>query len=61
MQISHISSYRVQSYHTARALLNEMANTEKITVDQMLQSDYLTKNDVALFRQVNYVEKKNEK
>lgn len=43
---------KVQSYHTARALLTEMTNTEGISVDQMLQSEYLTKNDVALFREM---------
>lgn len=43
---------RVKSYHTARALLTEMTNTEGITVDEMLQSEYLTKADVALFREV---------
>ncbi|KAG2201331.1 hypothetical protein INT47_001419, partial [Mucor saturninus] len=43
---------KVKSYHTARALLTEMTSAEGITVDEMLQSEYLTKNDVALFREM---------
>ncbi|GAA5797577.1 hypothetical protein HPULCUR_002965 [Helicostylum pulchrum] len=43
---------KVKSYHTARALLTEMTNTEGISVDEMLKSEYLTNSDVALFREM---------
>ncbi|OBZ91143.1 DNA-directed RNA polymerase, mitochondrial [Choanephora cucurbitarum] len=43
---------KVKSYHTARALLRDLSETENITVDQMLRSQYLSKDDVHLFRQM---------
>lgn len=45
--------YRSNSFHTARALLQEMTETDGITVEEMLQSHYLTKSDIALFRKVS--------
>ncbi|RCI03293.1 DNA-directed RNA polymerase [Rhizopus stolonifer] len=43
---------RSNSYHTARALLQEMTEVDGIEVEQLLDSNYLTKSDITLFRKL---------
>ncbi|RCI02134.1 DNA-directed RNA polymerase [Rhizopus stolonifer] len=48
---------KVKSYHTAKALLRDLAETEGINIEQMLRSEYLSKNDVEMFREMISVSK----
>ncbi|KAI9283351.1 hypothetical protein BY458DRAFT_467671 [Sporodiniella umbellata] len=41
---------RSKSYHTARALLQEMTEVDGIEIDELLLSAFLTKSDITLFR-----------
>lgn len=43
---------RMESYHTARELIREMAFEEGIPVEDLLKSEYLEKSDIELFRKV---------
>ena len=42
----------MESYHTARELIREMAFDEGIPVEDLLKSEYLAKSDIELFRKV---------
>lgn len=44
--------YRMESYHTARELIREMAFEEGIPVEDLLKSEYLATSDIELFRKV---------
>ncbi|CAO0798336.1 unnamed protein product [Mucor circinelloides] len=43
---------RMESYHTARELIREMAFDEGIPVEDLLKSEYLAKSDIELFRKM---------
>jgi hypothetical protein len=43
----------MKSYHTARGLIREMTLEEGIPVEDLMKSEYLTKQDVESFRNVS--------
>ena len=43
----------MERYHTARGLIREMTLEEGIPVEDLMKSEYLTKQDIESFRKVN--------